>query len=276
MRSTILLALIGVLLAGCARRDEAPAEQPTVTAAQDGAVWAEQIARDPFNVRRLRPSALLGVYTADYLARVSGIHAALRGIEAMEPIRGDADVQRGEDFALLEMLGAALQTDVPDMLNRSPVRATAFDTYLSSLADILRQAAARVERLEQERDRIIAERRTLRRETAAIQRELNTALREDRYALASEIQQRLLEAENRQADTEQEEQLHRSLIRLYEKLLQQGERRILAMRENREVLIAGLRVVDVPGIEPLGILEQGDTRALRRSGSPYQYLFEGL
>lgn len=260
----------------CTDQKESIAEEETVLTASTGVQWAESMARDTFNLRHVRPSALLGVFVTDYLTQVSGIHTALRGIEAYVIMRGDTDHERGEDFALLETLGHALQTDVPDLLNRSPVRAHAFDNYVTALSDLLRRASARVERLKQELAAFNDQRREQRRQTATIQRELNTALRSEQYALASEIQQRLQQAETARADIEAREGTQRGLIRLYEKLMLQGERRIIAMGENREVLIAGLKVVDVPGIEPLGILEEGDTRALRRTGSPYEYLFDGL
>jgi len=276
LRSAVLTAFVGLLLASCAHDDEETAEAPTVAGAASGVEWSWQIAHDPINVRRLRPSALLGTYTAQYIIQLSTFGSALDGIQAYVDLRGDTEANRDEDFALLETLGAALQTDIPDMLNRSPVRATAFDAYVGSLADVMRRANARLERLEQELETINDDRRTRRQEAGVIQRELNAALREDKYALASEIQQRLLAAEIALSEIEAKEDTQRSLIRLYEKLLTLGERRLVSMHENREILIAGLKVIELPGIDALGILEQGDTRALRRDGGPYEFLFDGL
>lgn len=276
IRTTILLALLALSMTGCTRNVDEQPKDITVHTATQGAQWAWQIAHDSVNIRRLRPSGLLGVFVAQYLIQGSTFGSALSGIATYVQIRGDENIDRGEDFALLEALGAAMQADVPDLLNRSPVRATAFDAYTNALTDLLRRASARLERLQQEMTQLNDERRTQRKEVSTIQRELNTALREKQYGIASDIQQRLQKAETTLATTEAKLDTQQSIINLYEKLQTLGERRIIAMQENREVLIAGLKVIDLPGIDALGILETGDLRALRSEGSPYQFLFQGL
>ena len=42
----------------------------------------------------------------------------------------------------------------------------------------------------------------------------------------------------------------------FEKVITLGQERIESIEENREILLSGLRVVDVPGIEDIGILER--------------------
>jgi chromosome segregation ATPase len=175
------------------------------------------------------------------------------------------DRERNESFALLEELGTMLQVDIQDMLNRSQTRSRTLDAYMEGLIALLRRANAHRERMEQTIDELSSERREMRKSTSAIQRELSQALRAQDYATASRKQQELISAEGELAILETRVDEERSVLRIFEKYLEIGEDRLFAISENREALLAGIKVVEVPGIDDLGLLEQENRR--RNSGS---------
>lgn len=255
----ITVLLLAGLLTQCTGASE-DADIPDVKTAVIGAEESQDMLAAWADADRLRPSALLGVFIADYLSRTAVYQSALAGVQAQMEILFNDDRIEDETYALLETLGSILQVDVNDMLNRSSGRARAFETYVQNLADLGTQATAKKQSLEQEMDGIQTARRDQRRETAQLQSDLNQALREQDYASASGLQRQLIDAETELAKLESEEDEQRSVIRLFEDLLEIADERLNAMQTNREALIAGVRVIEVPGVEDLGVLEQGRYR----------------
>lgn len=264
----IVILLLTLFLTNCKgqQTDTSSDEELLISGALTGAGWAELLSHGTVNLMRLRPSALLGIYVSDYLIHTSTYRAALAGVEAQMSLLFDDEYEKDESFEILENLGTILQIDVADMLNRSTSRSEAFDAYITSLAQLSEQAANHTQNLEQELEEILDERRIKRRETADIQRALNNALRTQDYASASGLQQQLIEAETEVAGVESREDEQNSLIRLFENLLDIADERMNAMRSNREALIAGVKVIEVPGVDDLGILEQGQRSRRRGSG----------
>lgn len=262
-----LLLLATTLLTRCA----GPAEdgRELVSGARSATVWTLRVA-GMTSRPEIRPSALIGAYVTEYLVHTSVFQSAIAGIEAQMQLFFDDEFEEDESFALLEDLGSLLQVNIMDMLNRSTDRPAAFDAYVDTLTDLGQRAEGRLARLEQELDDVQTERREQRRETSIVQRSLNEAIREQNYSAASGLQRQIIEEEAELARVEAEEDEIRSVIRLYEDLLEIADERLAAMRQNREPLIAGLRVVDVPGIDDLGLIEEGMRG--RRRGSAFDEL----
>jgi len=156
-----------------------------------------------------------------------------------------------------------LQVNVPDLMNRSSDRAKALDEYLATLVGAAQRSQDMLLSLEEELDQVGEDRRDKRDALNDIQSRINSALREEDYATAGANQEALALAREESSQLENQERQIRNTIDLYEELLEVAEERVLAIQQNREVLIAGLKVVEVPGIEPLGILEE----QRRRGGS---------
>ena len=259
--------LSALLLSGClaAKDGEEIPDGPDVFGAYEAAEWTVDMGTDGLDMRRLRPSSLLGVYVTHYLVHATGVRGALTAIDAHAAMYFDDRLDRDESFTLLEELGTMLQVDITDMLNRSTDRVDAFDEYLDSLTDVLQESHLHADGLEQELDKILDERREQRKETSDLQRDLNSALREQDYATAGSKQEELIEAESDLAEIMAREDEVDSIIDLFEDLIDIGEERALAMQENRQPIIAGMMVVEVPGIEDLGIIQKRNRRDLRNS-----------
>lgn len=212
-----------------------------------------------------RPGALVGMYASHYLLHAVTLRGAVRGVFANLDLMLDEEEEKTESFALLEDIGTILQVDVPDLLNRSTSRSAAFDAYLEGLEDAIVTGEQYRQKLEQQLDDVYEERRAQRREASQIQSELNIALRSQDYGTAGELQEQLIEAEGALAEVQAREDEKRSIISLFEELLQVGLERRDAMVANREAILAGITVVELPGIDNLGILEQGGSRSRNRN-----------
>lgn len=254
--TVLFLAAFLTQCSGASNKEELPDIEGAIIGAEEShdmlAAWAD--------ADRLRPSALLGVFISDYLSYTAVYQTALAGVQAQMEILFNDDRIEDETYALLETLGSILQVDVNDMLNRSNGRARAFETYVQNLAELGTTATAKKQGLEQELDDIQTVRRDQRRDTAKLQSDLNSALREQDYASASGLQRQLIDAETELAKLESEEDEQQSVIRLFEDLLEIADERLNAMQTNREALIAGVKVIEVPGVDDLGLLEKGRYR----------------
>lgn len=223
-----------------------------------------QLLRD--NPLITRPSATLGVYTSLYLSQGGffGVQSALAGIDAqlalLRPIDPDS---LDEAYLLLQEFGGVLQVDIPDMLNRSTDRPMALNEYLSGLTNITTRAEQKTNELDAAIDQRNRDKQADQRVLSDIEKQIRNALREDDYATAGALQRQKSEAQAVVDETNSDIKRLRDVHAIYEDLLDLSKERSEAIQANREPLIAGLTVVDVPGIEELDVLiEQG-----RRSNS---------
>jgi len=95
-----------------------------------------------------------------------------------------------------------------------------------------------------------------------IDRDLSKALRDKDYANAARKQEELKPAQEALQKTELEQEEVESLLDIFVDLLELTDERLNAIEKNREVLIAGHTVVDVPGIDDLGVLQREKRRRL--------------
>ncbi|HLD64174.1 MAG TPA: hypothetical protein VI913_04755 [Candidatus Peribacteraceae bacterium] len=203
------------------------------------------------------PSATVGVYSSLFLAQGTFLsaNAAIIGMEAQARIiSGYGDIETSETFVLLKELAAILQTNVAEMLDNSLDRTEALNTYLSSLENLLTTASRKLtelETLEDEQSDIAKEKR---RAFHDLQNLVNRALRQDDYETAGANQEDLLIAEQELDIAESEQDQTQRVIRTYKKLIDVGEERLMAIEANREAIIAGIQVINLPGTDELDLI----------------------
>ncbi len=264
--SRILLLATLVLTACFGESGNAPPSLISA-AARKGALWSHEILMTGRVTAREapRPSALLGPYVAAFLSLplVQSSHAAISGVLAGTSILFDEGI-RDESYALLEELGLVLQIDVQDMLNRSIDRQMALDTHRNELVDVAERSQEHLVLLEERQDQADTEVREVRRQASELQRALNTALRGKDYATASSLQAQVSDVQGQLAVSTAEQREIRSIINLFEESLELAAERVVALDANREALIAGVSVIDLPSSEDLGVLEEAE-RGQRRA-----------
>ncbi len=252
LRTGLLIACTMLSLSACSKETGSTA---ITTIAPLAVRWTQEIARGLDSLSSIRSSALLGVYISHHLINEIVFRSALEGIAAQASIMSDTGEENDESFALLETLGAILQVDVPDMLNRSAVRSEAFDTYLQNLQNIGARALAHLDSLEQQRGELTDQRGDIRVEVSHAQTGLSRALRDKDYSTANDLQKQLIEGKSELAEFDARIDEVRSIIRLFEDLIDVGEKRAEVMTANREALLAGISVVDLPGADDMGLIE---------------------
>lgn len=214
--------------------------------------------------RQSPPGSLLAMYVTEYLVDESGnyVRAATNGVDTGLDALIDSQQSPGESFELLQQLGIVLQTNIPDMLNRSTDRQQTLDAYIASLTQILDRSKTHLTGLRQQQNALLVTRREKRSRVIAIQHDLNLSLQKKDYTTASVKQSEIVDAKAEQAKADAEVNQLQSTMTLYADLNKIADRRLAAISANREALIAGITVVDVPGIQELGVYQkQNGTRS---------------
>lgn len=245
-------------------------EKPAMVsmAARNGVRWTYEILQNGVvsPTPPLRPSAMLGPYVAAFLSLplVETSHSAVSGVLAGTAILFEEEGFRDESYALLEELGLALSVDLTDHLNRALDRQMALDAYRDGLVDVATRSHEHVGLLEIRKDDSEAEVREIRREASLIQRGLNDALRAKDYATAGARQAELSRIQGELAVASAGDKELGNIIGLFDDSLEAAAERVAAIDANRDALIAGVSVVDIPGAEDLGVIEQPE-RGRRRA-----------
>lgn len=253
-KNTVLIAAT-LLLTHCA--SEAPSPDTSVTGAQMGILQTDYLlAGGPG--KRTPPAGLLGVYVAHFLVGTSGnpVRGAMFGVDTGVDTLVGSQESLGASFELLQQLGIVLQQNIPDMLNRSTDRQKTLDAYTTSLSQIYERSKTHLTALKQQQQGLLAVRRDKRSRVVTVQHDLNLALQKKDYTTASVKQSEIVAAKSEQAKADAEVNQLQSTITLYTNLHKIAERRLTAISANRAALIAGVTVVDVPGIQELGIYEK--------------------
>ncbi len=266
MKSPILKAAAGVslclILGGCFGSGTS---EPDAELSVQGARFALTYGNIRTGARTVinRPSASIGVFTGLYLAGGGffGSTSARTGVMAQAQYHAKPAGDLDDTFALLTEFGTILGVDVADLLNRSADRTETMNNYLEGLQNITERAKLRWEELGTDLKELQAEQREARTAANALDREVRNALQTEDYATAGEKQPELAEAESKVAELDSNVRQLQDVIRTYDKLIEVADKRILAITENREILIAGQKVINVPGTESLGVLEEERIRS---------------
>lgn len=245
------LLLCPLFFAGCGKTQESPAlqkETPTLA----------------------RPSAALGLYVSHYLGR--GIlpltTSALRGLDSgTKLVAGFDPLQSQDTFALLQEFGNILQVNIPDILNRSTDRPATLNAYVESLQNITERCKRMRQELQRREDDLRVQERDVSTQVSTLQRRIDQAFRGQDFSTAGALRQDLSTAKIKQSQVSGEGKEARDLGRTYDDIIKLADKRLRAIEQNREVLIAGLKVVDIPGVESLGILQNQKGRSLNTSPS---------
>ena len=275
-------ALIGLscvlAIAACGTRTER--SLPTVSGGLSAVRSIDLLVSQSTRGFMIRKAALLGVFVSEYISFSSTALAAQGGLTGIAVDTQIIDAQHSvtdPDFDLLQAFADALQVDVADLLNRSTDRQKTLDTYATALSNVANRANERFKELTGSLEEINETLRAQNRELSTAQSDLNKAISNKDFSDAGEKQKILLDAQEAEAETDLKRKQTEQVVRTFDTLLTLYGEKILAIQKNREVLIAGNKVVDVPGIEDLKILERQRTPT-RPGGGGGQFdgLFEGM
>lgn len=284
----IALGTIGLMLCiglvscgGAPTTDNQNKPTVSVSGAKSGIVASDTIANNVAASAKARRSALLGIFVSEYLSVSAGANAAgsaLLGVEAQSDITHAQTTVTDPDYQLLQAFADALQVDVADLLNRSDNRQESLDAYTTALNNVAERANNRYKEIGVSLEEVKEDARTKRKELTQAESELRTALREKNFDAAGEKQKLVNERQSAFAEVDLKQEQLDDLKNTLDQLLTLYGEKILAIEKNREALIAGTRVVDVPGAEELQVIQrERGRRSTGRGFTEFDSLFgEGL
>lgn len=269
------LCALCLVIAGCSSRTPTP-DVKMAFPVLEAVGWASELARiDSLPLQFARPSAMLGTFVANALAEASTSPAqtALLGVEVQEWLRGDGqteDPPSDQDrYAFLQEFATGLAVDVPDLLNRSPNRGARLDAYVRDMQDLLTRALALQSDLEAEDDSLTANRKEQQSTLGRLTKAQREAVKAADFTQAGELQVQVDETEAALQETERTLREVTDVQKTLKSLLALGTERQAAMEANREALVTGLQVVDLPHAVELGVLRQDQERESRRGGNVF-------
>lgn len=267
MARRVAASLIGLLfITGCTQNPTPAVVVPTIESVL-ALQWTLLLTHSNMEVFNAVPSALLGPYIAQYLAHSNQIpyQSARSGVEAQMAVLFGSPDQSDEALEILSGLGSALEVNLPDLLNRSTDRTKTLNEYINALQKLLILSTNQQKALVDKGSALARTHTEQRKVSATLQHELNQALLQKNYSAASEKQSEQTKAEADLAVTVGKQRENRNRIDMFKNLINIGTQRLSAIQQNRSALIAGVNVIDVPGIEQIGILNT--TRSRSRSVS---------
>lgn len=257
-RILTLFPLCLLFLGGC-RSSLQPKEGQALRSARDATVYSTIVSRAIAALPHpTRPSASLGVYVSTYIStEESPIHGAIESLTLLSPLARPPDAT-DTPFTTIQTLGDLVQTNIAEAMNKNPERGEVLNRYLTLLHSALQHAQKDKENVDNQRGQLVEKEREQQHTVRTLQKEINAAEKAGDFSRVGFQQRALSEAKGEQGKTEALIDELESTIEILDDLMNVAEERLHAIEENREALMSGIRVVEIPGIEKLGILEKGD------------------
>lgn len=218
------------------------------------------------------PTAPLGALVTHFLGNggMPDTKSAKEGVDSQVQLHREYNPLKNDDtFALLTQFGTILQIHIPDMLNRSTDRAGTLNQYIDALKNITVRAQRTADDLTNHAAALHTQDQKQQSDLSTLQRQLDTAKRGNDFATATTAQKDITALQAKIGDTRSQEQQTKDLITTYQNLIDISKKRQDAIDKNREVLIAGLQIVNIPGVENIGVIQGTSSRGI-------QSLFQGL
>lgn len=261
-----------LLLSACFGGSSDTAGKEGGESAKSGVVIAavlagENLLSQAFN----RPTSVLGVYVTSFLSgnAVAQTRSALDGIQAQLQLYFGQQADTAAVSSVLEQLGTTLQVSIPELLNRSSDRSKTLDEYIAFLETAATEARAVYDDLGVQRKELDAQSTLKRKEVTTLKRDVDRAVKNKDFALAGGNQELLGIAQAKLSEIDTERKQLQSTQELLKDLLEIGKERHTAILQNRDALIAGVTVVDVPGVDDLGVLRNAGRSVRNSSSSPF-------
>ena len=260
-----LFLVSSLVLAGCSskKNDEAQEAPGAQSSALQGVTDVLLLSGENLLTQAaVRPAAVLGVYVTHFLSGNATVQAksAIDGIAAQMQLYFGQVADSESSAAAIEQLGTTLQVNIIEMLNRNVDRSKALDDYIAFLEGAMIEARATGDNLEGQRKELDSALSVQRKEVAALKREVDKAVKDKNFALAGAKQELLGLADIKFSTMENQKKQIVAAQDLLEELLQIADERLAAITSNRDALLAGVAVTDLPGVEELGILKKGSRR----------------
>lgn len=255
-----------LFLVSCGESSEKSEQELKVSGARSAITFLHVLSAQ--DALQSRPSASLGIFSGIFASQglFLPVRTAIIGFEVQKLLLEKQSIGTSdENFAILSEIGAILQFDIVEGLNRSTDRAKTLEEYIQSLRNagiLIERKVNELEELENIQKAETREKRTVARD---IERELKSVLKEKNYGDAATLEKQLQEAKSEHIEIATKYEQTKDMKERFSKLYEITAIRLQAVENNREILIAGLQVIQVPGIDDIGILQEGKKWRKKRS-----------
>lgn len=260
-RRLAIAVFLFALLGGCREAEEVTEYQ--VRTAQSSlrvsfALLEETEAAEPHI-----PSPLSAIKTGALLSREG---TDLRFPPALIGLPEPGAEEVIHDAALLERFIELLRQDVRELLNASPDRTETLDEYIEALSSHLQRGEVRLRALRDREENLRDDENRLERVRDELRENLDGAIRGGEGRNVAALMEDITERHEAFAEVQTELIVVQRFLEALDRVLPTLQERLRAIQANREALIKGVRVIDIPGVEDLGIIvvEDGRARIRRR------------
>ncbi|MBI1934272.1 hypothetical protein HYS30_01270 [Candidatus Peregrinibacteria bacterium] len=264
-RKILALSLFSLLLlGGCRSSPKEKKGEQALRNARDAIVYIIVVARARASLPRTsQPGASLGIHLSTYISKSDPpVHGALESTRILGPLVRTSDATEAP-FITIQTLGNLVQMNIVEAMNKNPERGDVLNRYIILLRSTLQNAQRDQGNLRDRRQQLIKEERERQSVIRALQKETDTAERAGDFSTMVSRQRPLSDAKGEQGKTEASIDELDNTLEILSDLTRIAEERLNAIEENREALMAGIRIVEIPGIEKLGILEKMGTSKRR-------------
>lgn len=268
MKEKSLWALIAIaLLTGCATSGGTGTTLPSVSGGKSATVALSSLV--PRVIPPARPSGALGIFSSIYLSQGFFLSADAAKEALTSILRIVAHIEQPlDDLAdLLQTLGDAISVDMVDLLNRSPDRVLTLDQYLTGLGNAIDNGDRKQTEITASLETLGAQRKEQQRLVRDLTKAQKDAVTAKNYTLAGEKEGELMKAQTVLSQTELTEKQTKDGQSQLKKLLDLAKKRKAVIEENRELLLSGLKVTDIPGLEDLGLVNKATSSRSRGSST---------
>jgi len=232
---------------------------PSVKNAKNATIFSEYILQILRNRPDLpRPTASLGVHIANYSSQhyKQQIKGALRAVDLLSTHLSE-ERSVDDDLALLQTLGGQLQMNITDLLNASADRIGALNQYTETLKATAQEAQRALARLRSREEYLFTEVRSKKKQGSQIEKEIDKLMDAQDFSAAGSKQADIRRIRIELAELEVKAEQTKSTADTLEDMLFFAAERLEAISQNREAIIAGITVIELPGTKELGIFEEG-------------------
>lgn len=258
----VQVMLCGILvLSGCSKESALPKKELEIS--KRGVLGVSHLTRPQTrDVRNLpaRSPQLIGIYSTAFLTeKPQGIvTTALEGIRSIELLNSNETPPEttADIYAFMNAYQELLALNVHDVLNRAADRADALDRYIRTLKNFETSITEQITQHEARQEEFDTTLKLLNAERSSRTKEAQAALKENDFTAAGTAQTAIRKLEQVIAETEVLSKENKNTLALLKKLQKAGTEKRTAVEDNREILIAGLRVKESPGTDSIGIVDK--------------------
>jgi len=168
------------------------------------------------------------------------------------------DGRAAEDTRLIQILVQLLDKDIQNVLNSASKREDGLDAYINAIESTAQKGEIRLRALQDTLERSEDDSSRFERRIREIQNEIEDVIAEGNTTQVNVLTDELIQKQQLLAEADVDVIVNTHLISAYEDVLEPIENRLKAIRANRDALIKGVTITDMPGVEDLKIIEYED------------------